>query len=242
MKYKVGDKVRIKNLDWYNQNKDKDDNVPLIESTNSYYNFIELMRGLCGKVMTISSVKSNYYDMVEDYGDYFWTDEMIEGLAEEEIGLVDNLPSVWVNEFSLPEDYVFKDENDNVINATKIVLEKKKKEYPKTYEECYKITNLSKTSDIYSYKNGLLFDFQKLLIARDAYWKIAGEEIGLGKPWEADWKNGNQKKYCICNDSGDIKKVSLFFTNSILSFPTEEMQDSFCENFKGLIEICKELL
>ena len=34
-----------------------------------------------------------------------------------------------------PEGYIFKDENGNVINATKIVLEKKKKEYPKTYEE-----------------------------------------------------------------------------------------------------------
>ena len=35
----------------------------------------------------------------------------------------------------LPEGYQFVDENGNVINATKIVLEKKK-EYPKTYEEC----------------------------------------------------------------------------------------------------------
>lgn len=80
MKYKVGDKVRIKNLDWYNQNKD----VSLIESTNSYYNFIEVMQDFCGKVMTISSVNNDYYDMVEDAGEYFWTDEMIEGLVEEE--------------------------------------------------------------------------------------------------------------------------------------------------------------
>lgn len=148
----------------------------------------------------------------------------------------------WVNEFNLPDGYIFKDENGSVINTTKIVLEKKKKEYPKTYEECYKITNLSKTSDIYGYKNGLLFEFQKLLIARDAYWKIAGEEIGLGKPWEADWKSGNQTKYCIYNDSDDIKKDSLFFANTILSFPTAEMRDAFYENFKELINKCKELL
>ena len=38
-----------------------------------------------------------------------------------------------------PEDYIFKDENGNVINARKIVLDKKKKEYPKTYEECCKV-------------------------------------------------------------------------------------------------------
>ena len=82
MKYKVGDKVRIKSLDWYNENKDKDDNVPLIETTNSDYNFIEVMRGFCGKVMTIFSVNGYYYDMLEDDGDYYWTDEMIERLAE----------------------------------------------------------------------------------------------------------------------------------------------------------------
>ena len=30
--------------------------------------------------------------------------------------------------------------------------------------------------------------------------------------------------------------------NSILSFPTEEMRDEFYNNFKDLIEQCKELL
>ena len=44
-----------------------------------------------------------------------------------------------INEIKLPEGYIFKDENGNIINATKIVLEKKKKEYPKTYEECCEI-------------------------------------------------------------------------------------------------------
>ena len=28
----------------------------------------------------------------------------------------------WVNEFNLPEGYIFKDESGNVINATKIVM------------------------------------------------------------------------------------------------------------------------
>ena len=121
MKYKVGDKVRIKNLDWYNQNKDEDDNVPLIESTNSDYNFVEAMRGFCGKVMTISSVNSYYYDMAEDDGDYYWTDEMIEGLAEE------TKPLTFGDSWECPQGYQFVDENGNVINVQKIALEKKKR-------------------------------------------------------------------------------------------------------------------
>ena len=146
----------------------------------------------------------------------------------------------WVNVFNLPDGYIFKDENGNIINATKIVLEKKKKEYPKTYEECYKITNLSKTSDIYGYKNGLLFEFQKLLIARDAYWKIAGDEMGLGKPWKPNW--GDECCYIIGNYKGNIATYMQRQANAILAFPTEEMRDAFYENFKALIEQCKELL
>lgn len=84
--------------------------------------------------------------------------------------------------FTCPEGYIFKDENSNVINATKIVLEKKKKEYPKTYEECEKILGLeySIIAGCLGYEYKLLNAFQKLLMCRDAYWKIAGEEMGLG--------------------------------------------------------------
>ena len=75
--------------------------------------------------------------------------------------------------FICPEGYIVKDENGNVINATKIVLEKKKKEYPKTYEECLEIMGV-KISDCYiqGYKAPLFEDLQQLLICRDAYWKI----------------------------------------------------------------------
>lgn len=242
MKYKVGDKVRIKSLDWYNQNK----YISLIETTNSDYNFIEVMQYFCGKVMTISSVNSNYYDMVEDAGEYFWTDEMIERLVEEEIGLVDNLSSRWVNEFSLPEGYIFKDENGNVINTTKIVLEKKNK-YPKTYEECCKIMDIDKgfllTDNLDFWKGRLLTSLQKLLICRDAYWKIAGEEMGLGKPWKPDWTDQESPKYCITSIKDQVEASKRYYImNTILAFPTEEMRNTFYENFKELIENCKELL
>ena len=159
--------------------------------------------------------------------------------TEEEARLVDNLSSRWVNEFNLPDGYIFKDENGNVINAQKIVLEKKKKEYPKTYEECAKLLNTYCGSNGgYNWK--LLSYFQPLLICRDAYWKLYGEEVGLGKPWKPDWEG--EGWYVIVNHRGDIVTNIQWHANAILAFPTARMRDAFYENFKEEIENCKELL
>ncbi len=157
--------------------------------------------------------------------------------------------------FTLPKDHVLKDENGNVINATKIVLEKKKKEYPKTYEECCKelniavrdldiLDNMLDTSEIIYRKNldRLLNSFRKPLICRDAYWKIAGEEMGLGKPWSPDWLDDDTKKYVITSTKVFETFGGLGYINYILTFPTREMRDAFKENFDPDIEICKELL
>lgn len=201
MKYKVGDKVRIKSIDWYNENKTKRGDVwfdnALFTGGQSLY---------CGCELTIRLVTDDHYYVIEN--DYYWTDEMIEGLVEEEtkskfkvgdilfyrgetsgylkveeireengeiryyetsrnIYLVENDPDVFadkvcsvetketksedellddyeeltdrafkggyekcksdieLNGFQLPEGYIFKDENGNIINAQKIILEKK---------------------------------------------------------------------------------------------------------------------
>ena len=143
-----------------------------------------------------------------------------------------------------PEGYQFVDENGNVINATKIVLEKKKKEYPKTYEKCwYELKHDINHDKVEGYKSDILSAFQKLLICRDAYWKIAGDEMGLGKPWELSI--GTPIYYIYYNRTvGTIKNdyADDIQGNIILAFPTKEMRDAFYENFKELIEIVKELL
>ena len=141
-----------------------------------------------------------------------------------------------------PEGYQFKDENGNVINAQKIVLEKKGKEYPKTYEECCKvlgIDTLGHSAD--GYKWEILSTFQNLLICRDAYWKIAGEKMGLGKPWKPNDSSG-YCTYAILRHTGHIRKSRPYADSELLEFPTEAMRDAFYENFKDEIEICKELL
>ena len=144
-----------------------------------------------------------------------------------------------------PNGYIFKDENGNVINATKIVLEKKKKEYPKTYEECLNVLGYDDRETYCILHTGaderLFESLYRLKVCRDAYWKIAGEEMGLGKPWEPDWK-AYDKKYVIGMHEDMIYQDTETRNNKILTFPTEEMRDAFYENFKEEIEICKELL
>ena len=143
---------------------------------------------------------------------------------------------------SLPNGYIFEDENGNVINATKIVLEKKKKEYPKTYEECcVALEYIPHTDDIIGYKWNILQSLQKLLICRDAYWKLYGKDMGLGKPWSPDLTD-KVNKHCIEFRDCGVCKVTYSYTSRIFAFPTKEMRDAFKENFDPDIEICKELL
>lgn len=354
MKYKVGDKVRIKSIDWYNKNKDEDGYI----NCGEYY-FVPCMSVFCGKMLIIdTSFKDGTYQMEGDEDEFLFTDEMIEGLAEEEsekklsdeswkpskeemdilyslayitnqydehkeeiiirlyqdlkreffngssyenmfpdteddvrrrstiqvleyarsldnynqygkedidkniawlekqgksalevrtdnelveeeAGLVDNLSSRWVNEFNLPKGYIFKDENGNVINSSKIVLEKKKNRYPKTYKECCEVLGWNhRDYDRVGYEAELLCKLQVLLLCRDAYWKISGEEMRLGKPWEPTMET----VYCISRNDNVIKCSYRGGKSNILEFPTEEMRDAFYENFNELIEICKGLL
>jgi hypothetical protein len=78
MHYKTGDKVKIKSLDWYNENKDEVGGV----YGDSYAIFIQTMTKFCGQIVTISEVVDDVYGILEDYDDYSWADYMIECLIE----------------------------------------------------------------------------------------------------------------------------------------------------------------
>lgn len=124
----------------------------------------------------------------------------------------------------------------------------KKSKYPKTYVECCEVIANSKPyamNEHYTDVNKLLQTFQTLYICRNAYWKIAGEEMELGKPWKP--KFGKTILFDITfylyQDNFVLHKGQYASSdNCILVFPTEEMRDAFYENFKDLIEDCKELL
>ena len=140
--------------------------------------------------------------------------------------------------YEIPVGYEF----DTVID-NKVVL-KKLKPYPKTYGECCECLSLGKDGKLYTkgYKASLIQNFQKLLICRDAYWKIAGGQMGLGKTWKPDWADEIEIYYTISYDGVNIKCYNDTDVYSKLAFPTAEMRDAFYDNFKDLIEECKELL
>lgn len=121
---------------------------------------------------------------------------------------------------------------------------KKKPEYPTIYAESYREDN-TESYFIHVDKDELSLygPFIQLIRCRNVYWKAAGEQMGLDKPWEPDWNDDDEDIFCIYNVNGTIYSDGGYpATNKILVFPTEEMRDAFYENFKDLIEQCKELL
>lgn len=77
MKYKIGDKIKIKSIDWYNhQVKDKDGDIPI--SSVNYTYFTKEMSNFCGKEAKIVGVSDNYYTLDIDKGVFEWIDVMFE--------------------------------------------------------------------------------------------------------------------------------------------------------------------
>lgn len=155
-------------------------------------------------------------------------------------------------------EIVLGDKFELKIREGKYYAIRKKILYPKTYGECCKIlgckaddffTNFScngcevEISEYEDKVDDLLQTFRKLIYCRNAYWKLYGERVGLGEPWEPDWKK-QDKKYIISvfEDAVIYFENETYNNNTILAFPTEEMRDAFFENFGHLIEICKKLL
>jgi hypothetical protein len=155
-------------------------------------------------------------------------------------------------DIACPDGYEFYDENGNLI-GNKVMMRPKKPKYPTSYNDCcdilgFKNRNKTKEQFVNScdlYDAELMTKLSMLKVCRDAYWKIAGEELQLGKPWRP--KFGKYIHYNInfylYKDSFVLHKGEYHSPdNRILVFPTEEMRDAFYENFKDLIEYCKELL
>ena len=83
MKYKAGDKVKIKSLDWFKVNEYSGQGT-----YDDVLAFLKMTDECCGKELTIDFIfadeRGTGYIMKETNTAWRFTDSMIEGLAEEE--------------------------------------------------------------------------------------------------------------------------------------------------------------
>ena len=87
MKYKAGDVLQVKSLEWYNKNKDKDGFINYATAFDEYgYYFCQAMSLYCGKNVTIAEVCNGasklYYRILEDNQKFTYIDEMFECIIE----------------------------------------------------------------------------------------------------------------------------------------------------------------
>ena len=133
--------------------------------------------------------------------------------------------------YKVPEDM-----EAEVTEGGEIILKPKQLEWPKTWEECMDLLDEEKKRA----NIRLTGTLSRLLFARDAYWKIIGEQLCHGKPWTP---SDCQIVYGLSRINGKIEKIDdVFGCVMVLEFPSREMRDAFYENFKDLIEECRELL
>lgn len=82
-KYKVGDKVSVNSLEWYENNKDEYGNI---ESSST--SFRKDMSLYCGKSATITDVNLGYkhvdYHIDIDNGYWYWSEEFLEYITTNE--------------------------------------------------------------------------------------------------------------------------------------------------------------
>ena len=148
------------------------------------------------------------------------------------------------DQFADKVQLVLGDDYEIVVEDGKIYACKKMVKYFEDFESCCKYLNVinSGMPCVMAHHLGHPMEaFARLLICRDAYWKIAGEQMGLDTPWEP---NDDAAIYNISRTKNIIRLGGACWGGNcnILEFPTEEMRDAFYDNFKTLIESCKDLL
>lgn len=247
--YKVGDKAI------YN----KDIELEVVKMYwDDKFNIVRYdVQGVVDKTFTLKGLMATHFlrykdkTVVEEFENFV---ECIQKIMQEcsygiEKTMEEKLEQITLD---IPDGYEFFGINDD----NKVVLTKKHIQYPKNYKECCDVLGICPNGDIVYAGNWVyggeyldkhlerIRNFQKLLICRDAYLKIAGEEMGLGKPWEPDFLNPTKeiRYFLFCTGIAIENGQGLFTTNKILIFPTEEMRDAFYVYFESLIRQCKELL
>ena len=239
MKYNIGDKVKVKSLDWYNKNKD---DCGYIFSCGIY--FIPKMSIFCGCVMTINAIDNisdNVIYHVEENSS-IWTEDMFEGLAYykenmENIEITLNDKNYIIDVEKAKELGVLK-EKDSRCKSWDEFREKYKNKQGFCYNDVYRVVGTIEkpimTSEQLTETEAIaIITFSKLL-------KLRRDWIG---DWKPDWSKSECKlKYCIVVKDNSIIINSFYLIQHTFSFPTKEMAKEFLECFRNLFEQCKNLI
>lgn len=126
---------------------------------------------------------------------------------------------------------------NNVDGITLEDFQKTCQVYLNDIEECYRVVGIvdNGTKCCVGYKEDLLNDFQDLLICYDAYCKVMGD-------YKPNWLDNTDVKYCIGCVGGKVTTFETYTYNYVLTFPNEQVRDTFLKNFNNLIERCKKIL
>ena len=232
MKHKVGDKVRIKSLDWYNENKD----------INGYIcGFTPKMSEYCGKTATIVKVGSYHYELDMDdgyrygYRYWYWDDEMFDenyNMEQKDLTIL------------IPRGYELDKEKSTF---EKIVLKKKENDV-KTWNDlvCEQIPDGSKwiaaSGDIIFFDRKLgEFDKNVYIDEKHAKSALAMAQISQLMPYyggaitDEEWLD-DKDKYVITKLKNKI--VTSMYSNTFyfLAFHTEEQRNDFLKYNEQLVK------
>lgn len=222
MKYKIGDIVRVKSLDWYNENKDSNGCIDF------YYPDVSVslnskMASFFGKKVTIEYIKGNSYLINEDGHRFAWTDGMFE---EQERQLL-------INEDDAKELYKTASvEFKSVLEDTfgkEFFLEniKDKIKALKKYSTKHK---LEKVVYLLSKEHGEYID---------AYVTALYVSEALNEGWEPNWQDSSEYKFIVYNNMGEYG-VAILKSHRYLDicFKSKELAEYFIKQFS---DICKTL-
>lgn len=149
---------------------------------------------------------------------------------------------------NIPEGSSVKDDKGNIINTKTVEIVRKTPDYPKNYKEACDILGFDcsgNTTNIYTHcfqYDVKLKNLYKLILCRDAFWTVAGLELGLDTSWKPDIVNGVYTATIINRSGRAVMDSGFDCENRILMFHDDKVRDKFHQYFFDLIENCLEYL
>lgn len=234
MKYKVGDTVRIKSIDWYNKNRN---------SLGRVKGFMPEMYEYLGKEAIIVKCYECSYELNIDHHFWSWDDEMFDETYNE-----NKIMKQKEVKIIIPDGYEIDNEKSTF---EKIVFKKKEKEV-KTWDDLVgkKIPNGSRVISISSSTNVLVsrWTFNKnsdentFIDERHAKSALAMAQISQLMPYyggaisDNEWNDANLPKWVIMRYGKSIDKKSHFSEYCFLAFHTREQCAEFLKYNEQLVK------